>query len=218
MVDPVAAVSGSAGAAAMKKATGFNKDDFLTLFITQMKNQDPLNPMDSTEFLGQLAQLTQVEQAYNTNANLEKLMKQQDASASLAAVTFIGRQIEAQSDTVYYGGDGQATISFSLPSPLRDGSLSILDGSGRVVKRLDLRNLPSGTSDIVWDGTTSEGTRAASGTYRVEISGTGSDGTSMTGTPLVRGVVEAVSLEGATPLLTVSSLSIPLTDVRNVRR
>jgi len=218
MVDSVAALSGSTGAAAMKKATGFNKDDFLTLFITQMKNQDPMNPMDSTEFLGQLAQLTQVEQAYNTNANLEKLMKQQDASASLAAVTFIGREIEAQSDTLRYNGTGSTALSFSLPSPIREGAVSIMDLSGKVVKRLALQNLPSGRGEVTWDGTTSGGTPAPTGEYRVTVSGTGADGTSISGIPLVRGVVEAVSLEGTTPLLTVGSLSIPLSDVRSVRR
>ncbi|WP_298272619.1 flagellar hook capping FlgD N-terminal domain-containing protein, partial [Geobacter sp.] len=57
----------TAAAAAMKQSTGLNKDDFLKLFITQLQNQDPLQPQDSSQFIAQLAQLTQVEQAYNTN-------------------------------------------------------------------------------------------------------------------------------------------------------
>lgn len=218
MVDSIAAVTGSAGAAAMKKATGFSKDDFLTLFITQMKNQDPLSPMDSTEFLGQLAQLTEVEQAYNTNANLEKLMKQQDSAASLAAVAFIGREIEAESSSIRYGGESGISIHFSLPSPIREGNLSISDGSGRVVKMIPLRNSASGRNQVDWDGKTESGSRAPSGEYRVAVTGTAADGSTITGVPVIRGTVDAVSLEGATPVLTVGSFTVPLTDVRNVRR
>ena len=79
----------SAAAAAMKKSIGMNKDDFLKLFIEQLKYQDPLKPTDAEQMLSQLSQLTQVEQSYNTNTNLANLLTAQNNSNTMASVSFI---------------------------------------------------------------------------------------------------------------------------------
>ena len=91
MIDAVTSATTNSASATMKQSIGMNKDDFLSLFVTQLKNQDPLNPMDGTEFIGQLAQLTQVEQAYNTNSNLGKLIGMMNDSSALSSVSYIGK-------------------------------------------------------------------------------------------------------------------------------
>jgi len=92
--------STAAGAAAMKQATGLNQDDFLKLLVTQLQNQDPLNPQDSSAFVTQLAQISQVEQTYNINSNLQSLLAGQNSASSLSSVSLIGKVVSAQDSQV----------------------------------------------------------------------------------------------------------------------
>jgi flagellar basal-body rod modification protein FlgD len=219
MIDAVnATTSSSAAAAAMKKATGLNKDDFLKLFITQMKNQDPLSPMDSSEFLGQLAQLTQVEQAYNTNSNLQSMMQQQNTTNSLAAVSFIGKAVEATGNEFRLSDGATAKLTFSLPAAANDVSVLVKDAAGSTVRTLNAGRFPGGTSTVTWDGKDRNGNPVAAGNYQFEVAGKGADGTALTGTPLINGTVEGVSLEGNSPVLTIGGINVALADVRTVRR
>lgn len=219
MIDPVTATTSSAaGAAAMKKATGMNKDDFLNLFITQMKNQDPMSPMDSTQFLGQLAQLTQVEQAYNTNSNLQSLMQQQNTSNTMAAVSFIGKQVDATGNTFMLTAATPAKLSFTLPAAASDVNVLIKDAAGTTVRSLNVGRFPGGESSITWDGTDTNKNPQIAGTYTFEVTGKGADGSKVAGTPLISGLVEGVSLDGTTPTLTIAGVAVAMADVRNVRR
>lgn len=218
MVDAVGTVSSSTAAAAMKKETGLNKDDFLTLFITQMKNQDPLDPMDSTEFVSQLAQLTQVEQSYNTNANLEKLMEQQGDSNSLAAVSFIGKEIEATGNSFTVTTGKESTLSYSMPSAAENVQILIKNAAGSLVNTVSVGRLPAGSGSFAWNGTDSNGNQLPEGQYQFELSGTGSDGTKIAGVPHVIGLVDGVSLEGDSPVLTVGGATVALADVLSVRK
>ncbi|GAM09692.1 basal-body rod modification protein FlgD [Geobacter sp. OR-1] len=147
-----AATDSASGAAAMKKATGMNKDDFLKLFITQMQNQDPLNPMDSTQFLGQLAQLTQVEQAYNTNSNLQSLINAQNSSNNLGAVSFLGTTILAQGDQISLTAGQQPTIAYNLPAGAKTVLVEVTDAAGKLVKTFAKGESAAGDGSLVWDG------------------------------------------------------------------
>src|SRR6266702_3305418 len=101
MFTDVSAVTGTSNAAAaMKKETGLNKNDFLKLFMTQLQNQDPLNPQDSSQFIAQLSQLTQVEQAFNTNTNLANLLTATQNSTDLSLLSFIGKEVLATGNQV----------------------------------------------------------------------------------------------------------------------
>ena len=131
MVDAVSSTTLAAdGAAAMKKATGMNKDDFLKLFVTQLQNQDPMKPQDSNQFIAQLAQLSQVEQSYNTNTNLQSLLTAQNNATVVSAVSFIGKDVLAA------GSQVSLTAGSSIPHGI-GGSSTRGDESRR--KRLELR-------------------------------------------------------------------------------
>ena len=213
-----ATMSSSAGAAAMKKATGLNKDDFLQLFITQMKNQDPMSPMDSSEFLGQLAQLTQVEQAYNTNSNLQSLMQQQNTSNTLAAVSFIGKDVLADGNAFHLTDGVPAKLTFNLPAAANDVTVLIKDAAGTTVRTMNAGRLAGGESTVSWDGTDNNKHALAAGDYQFEVSGKGADSSTITGTPLIIGTVDGVSLDGTTPTLTIGGIAVALANVRTVRR
>ncbi|MBT0663965.1 flagellar hook assembly protein FlgD [Geobacter pelophilus] len=218
-VNAATAVTDSAsGAAAMKKATGMNKDDFLKLFITQMKNQDPLSPMDSTAFLGQLAQLTQVEQAYNTNSNLQNLIAAQNGSNNLNAVSFLGTTILAQGNQVNLAAGQQPTIAYNLASGAQKVLVEIRDSAGAVVKSVASGSTSSGDNSFVWDGKNDKGEALVAGVYSVSVSAIDAKGQQFSGTPLIQGRVDGVSLDSTTPLLTVGGVSVPLSSVLNVKK
>lgn len=217
-VNSVAAVTDAAsGAAAMKKATGMNKDDFLKLFIAQMQNQDPLNPMDGTEFIGQLAQLTQVEQAYNANTNLESLISAQNSSNSLNAVSFLGTSILAQGNQVALADGVQPTLSYNLSAAAKGVTVQIADSAGQVVRTINSGVAAQGNHSLVWDGKGGNGQALAAGLYSVSVTATDNAGAQFSGTPLVQGKVDGVSLDSTTPMLSVGGVNVPLSNVLKVK-
>ena len=218
MITTVASgTTGSAAAeAAMKQSTGMNKDDFLKLFVTQLQNQDPLNPQDGTQFIGQLAQLTQVEQAYNTNTNLQSMLNQGSNSATLAAITLIGKQVEAPGSQVDLKSGTPATINFTLEKSADQVTVSVLDAAGAVVKTLSAGAKGAGTGNVAWDGTDNAGAQLASGAYSFSIGAKDASGNAVAGMGLVRGKVDGVDMSGAAPVLSIGSLKLNLTDVTSV--
>ncbi len=218
MINSVTATTDTtAAAAAMKKATGLNSDDFLKLFITQLQNQDPLNPQDSSQFIAQLAQLTQVEQSYNTNTNLQNLLNQGNNSTALSAVSFIGKEVVAPGTQVSLQSGTPTEVNYRLPSAAQSVSLSITDSSGAVVKTLALGQTAAGDGSIAWDGTDNRGAQLPAGTYNVAVTGANADGSTFAGTALVKGKVDGVDMEGTSPSLTIGSLQVPITSVLSVK-
>lgn len=218
MVNYVSSVTDSAsGADAMKKSTGLNKDDFLKLFIAQMQNQDPLNPMDGTQFISQLAQLTQVEQAYNTNSNLQNLVNAQNGTNSLASVSFLGNTVVATGSKVGHLYGSQSTMGINLPTNAQTVKVDILDSLGNTVRSLDLGPTQQGIATFTWDGMGTSGQSLPSGTYSFTVKAATADGTEIPATTLVQGKVDGVSLDGASPVLSVGGVDVPLSDVISVK-
>lgn len=211
-----ATTGASAAEAAMKKSTGMNKDDFLKLFITQLQNQDPLDPQDGTQFIAQLAQLTQVEQAYNTNSNLQSMLNQAGNSTTLAAVSLIGKQVEAQGSQLDLQSGTPASINFSLERAAEQLSVSILDANGNVVKTLAAGAKGSGFGSVSWDGRDDAGAQLASGAYSFSLSAKDVSGDSVAGTPLIRGRVDGVDMSGAAPVLAIGNIKLDLAEVTSV--
>lgn len=218
MVTTVGSTTDStAAAAAMKKATGMNKDDFLRLFVTQLQNQDPLNPQDSSQFIAQLAQLTQVEQAYNTNSNLQSIISQINSSAALSAVSFIGKEVVAPGSVVNVENGTPTSIGYNLASAAQTLTISITDATGATIKTLTQGQTAAGTGTIAWDGTDSHGQKVADGNYNFTVTGTDASGVTFAGTPLVRGRVDGLEMGDTGPVLNVGSLQVPLTSVTSIR-
>lgn len=210
------AASTSAAETSMKKSTGMNKDDFLKLFVTQLQNQDPLNPQDGTQFIGQLAQLTQVEQAYNANTNLQNLLNQGSNSGTLGAVSLIGRQIEAVGSQVNLQSGSAAAINFNLAQGASQVTVSVQDASGSVVKTIPAGAKGAGAGSVSWDGTDNSGAKLGSGAYSFSVSAMDASGSAVTSTPIIKGKVDGVDMSGATPVLSIGSVKLNLTDVTSV--
>jgi flagellar basal-body rod modification protein FlgD len=215
-VSGAATTSPVAAETAMKQASGMNKDDFLKLFVTQLQNQDPLNPQDGTQFISQLAQLTQVEQAYNTNTNLQNMLNQGGNSMTMASVSLIGKQIEAAGSQVRLQAGTPSTINFNLAGAADQVTVSVLDGAGSVVKTLTGGAKGAGAGTVAWDGTNNAGTALGSGAYSFSVSAKDASGNTVASTPIIKGRVDGVDMSGATPVLSIGNVKLNLTDVTSV--
>jgi len=149
---------------------------FLTLLTAQIQNQDPLAPMDSTQFVSQLAQLSQVEQAVKSNANLEALSSQFTALKAVAGADMLGRDVTVNSASALLS-EGAVDSYYMLPEGAAKVSAEILDPLDRVVRKLD--GLPTTEGELVplgWDGKDDLGQPVLDGVYSVRISAEDSDG------------------------------------------
>lgn len=210
------ATDAALGAAAMKKATGMNKDDFLKLFVTQLQHQDPLNPQDGNEFIAQLAQLSQVEQAYNTNSNLAKMLTAQSNATVFSAVSFIGKQITAEGSEVTLAAGKQTDLSFKMNYPVTTGTVEIRDAAGALVRTITIP-ATTGESSVTWDGKKNDGSTAADGVYSFKVVGKDAAGNALTAKTYTTGTVDAVDLNADDPVLMAGGVRIPLSTVLKVK-
>ena len=211
-----ASANTAAANAAMKASTGMDSDDFLTLFVTQLQNQDPLNPQDSSQFISQLAQLTQVQQAYNTNTNLQTLIAQGTNSATLSTTSLIGGQVQAPGSQVSLQSGTSSSINFSLAQAANQVNVSVQDSTGATVKTITSGAANAGQGSVTWDGTDNSGNQLASGAYTFTVSALDASGNAVTTSPLILGTVTGVDMSGATPMLSIGNIEVDLTTVTTV--
>lgn len=208
--------SSASGAASMKQQVGMNQNDFLKLFVAQLQNQDPLSPADSTQFVTQLAQISAVEQAYDTNTNLQSLLAAQNNSAQISAVSFIGKTVVASGNQVTLAGN-QPAINFTLDSAASQVTVAIKNSAGTTVRTLTASDLSAGDASVTWDGKDGNGAVLANGTYTFSVSGTDAGGNTISPTTIVKGKVDGVNFNGDQPMLTVGGMSIPFSSVLSMQ-
>ncbi|MEC9482145.1 MAG: flagellar hook assembly protein FlgD [Halomonas sp.] len=169
--------------AATKQAQGTNQelsDSFMTLLVTQLKNQDPLKPMENAEMTSQLAQINTVNGIQELNTTLEGITGQIDAGQSLQAAALIGQGVLVPGDRILVGKgsedvDGVATTPFGieLESPAEQVKITITNEAGEVVRTFEVGVLDAGVESFTWDGTLDDGQSVApAGAYRVGIEAT----------------------------------------------
>jgi flagellar basal-body rod modification protein FlgD len=216
MINAVTSGTAASGTTGVQDKSVLSKDNFLSLLITQLKNQDPMNPTDSTEFVAQLSQLTLVEQAYATNKNLGSLLSAQSSMADQSALALMGRTVSATGDQVMLPATGSATLGVSFQAKADKVLIQIRDAAGKEVRRLSAGPAPAGASSVAWDGRDASGRQLPAGLYSYSVSGLDGTGASLTGTGLTSGRVTAVDLEGSLPVLTVGGVPVPLSSIQSV--
>jgi flagellar basal-body rod modification protein FlgD len=199
------------------RADAVSKMDFLTMLVAQMTNQDPLSPMEGTEFATQLAQFSSLEELQTMSGQLDGSLQ---ANLLLAtsinnsmATTLIGKTVRAQADTVELAETGEASVRFLLGSAASEVSVEIVDENGETVRTLTGANLASGANTLAWDGCDDEGNRVAAGNYSVRVTAKDSSGNSVTVTPFFEGVVTGVMYRDGVAILLLGSREINLGDV-----
>jgi flagellar basal-body rod modification protein FlgD len=177
-----------------------NFDTFLTLLTTQLQNQDPLEPMDSSKFTEQLVQYSQVEQQIQTNAQLkslsETLTQQIQATSAGTALSFIGRTAEFNSGAMRLGEEGDASWNYILASGAANVTLTIKDADGKIVYEQS-GELAPGRHEFTWDGETVNGVRLPEGVYHLSVTAKDASGETIESGVTVTEIITGVDLSSA---------------------
>ncbi|MFH1157931.1 MAG: flagellar hook capping FlgD N-terminal domain-containing protein [Pseudomonadota bacterium] len=168
-----------------------NFDQFLLLLTTQLKNQDPLAPMDSTQFTNQLVSFSGVEQQIKMNDSLSKMLALSQTSQTALGLSYIGLNVALQGSQFEYPGSGVAQMSYTLPSDAAAGTVTILDGNNNVVYSQNAE-LSAGKHKFYWNGQDQNGTPAPAGAYTIRVGAIDKDQKNITATTIVPGMVTGV--------------------------
>lgn len=178
-----------------KDRTELGQDEFLKLMTTQLANQDPFQPMENGEFMGQIAQFGTVNGINELLTSFQDLATNLQSSQALQASNLIGRQVLVNHNQGYLPNSGSLSGAVELDSSSSDVAVNIYDVNGQVLGRVELGPQPAGLVQFNWDGVTLYGQRAPQGRYRIEVEATyGSQTEALT--PLVAADVVSLTLGG----------------------
>jgi len=185
-----------------------NFDQFLTLLTTQLKNQDPLSPMETAEFTNQLVQFAGVEQQINTNKNLESLLSLQKSSQVMDALQLIGKKVEVTTDALPLQ-NSKATFAYSLPVNADTVVYAITDSSGRTVYS-GTGDKTAGRHEYTWDGKSSSGVQLPDGAYYTTIIALDAAGKQISATTSAIGTVSGVETGTSGAILSMGAVKVPV--------
>jgi len=168
-----------------------NKDDFLSLLVTQLKNQDPLKPSDPTEFTAQLAQFSSLEQLYNINESIKVLDDLKGMLGRFSALSLIDKKVVIKSDTFQFDGH-EVELGFRFHDTVNEAAIYLKNDAGQIVNQFMVTNISGAEHMLQWDGKDKRGVQLPSGTFFLSVIGTTEDGKEVQGIPLVESRVTGV--------------------------
>lgn len=211
-------LSGSIGDAQKTQQSGLKLADdfsqFLTLLTTQLQNQDPLNPMDSSEFTNQLVQFSQVEQAINSNQKLDALVNLQLANISSVALGYVGMDVMYRSADMNYDGATPVKVNYALSQDAINAKMNVFDEEGHLVYTADVPKTV-GAHEMTWDGSNLGGGKVAPGTYSVHIDAFDPNNNVIDTSTVVSGRVRGIESQDGVIYLLVGDRAVALGNVIN---
>lgn len=188
------------GGAGSPNAAQEIQDQFLTLLVTQLRNQDPLNPMQNAELTSQLAQISTVEGITNLNNTLLAISGQVDVSQSMNAAALIGRGVLVPGSDISLGTDAQdptkrtaTPLGIDLQGDAANVTVKVLDKDGNVVRTMTLVDQKTGVLDVTWDGKNDGGQDVVDGKYTFTVAATDAEGERVSADALQYGQVSGVA-------------------------
>lgn len=208
--------STSASAAADKKKPGaVDVTDFYTLLIKQLEYQDPMNPVENTEFTAQLAQFSQLQAINDMKTSMDTLTQLQASTNNLTALALIGKKVAASGNIVNYSGSS-VNLDYNLEKRSQDVSIKIYDDAGKVVRNVSASNVQEGAAQYIWDGKDDSGTAVKQGKYHFMVKATDYDGNLVNSTTYALGEVTGVKYDGGTTFLTIGDKDVLLSDIQKI--
>ncbi len=210
-----AASNAAAAAGATSRASiAQNFDSFLLLLTTQLKNQNPLEPLDTNQFTQQLVQFASVEQQLKSNDTLSALLASSKAQNATNAAAFMGKTITADGTTTQLSG-GKASWVLNAPRAAADAVVTIRDSKGNIVFQ-DRGTLAQGSNAYTWDGRTNANGIAPDGDYQMTVTARDVAGQDMVVKSEISGKVTGVDLSGETPVLLIGATRVSIDAVKSV--
>ncbi len=192
------------------------KDDFLKLLATQLRFQNPLNPMNSTEFTSQLAQFSSLEQLYNVGEKLNDLLLYQNSLQNTLTAGLIGKVVRISGNKVLL--QGTAEIGYSLAQEAVKGTIRIHDPSGRLVREISLAHQAAKNQSVLWDGRDSSGNTLPDGQYSFSIEAFDASGNQVSAETMTFGTVTGITFENnLTYLIIDERVKVQLSDIQEIK-
>jgi flagellar basal-body rod modification protein FlgD len=196
--------------------TELGQESFMQLLVTQLQNQDPLNPQSNEEFVAQLAQFSSLEQLVSLNSGVNALYM---ASASMNNATMtqlLGTEVVAWSDEFNYDGSGSAQLNFDATSAASSATLTISNADGDVIWSGEIGALEEGEGSWTWDGTDADGNAVEAGLYSFDIDASTESDDSVEVSGQIHGTVDGMSYEDGNPVPSVGEVEFQLGDILRV--
>ena len=213
-VTNTSSTASSSGASGNGSEIASNFTQFLTLLTTQLKNQNPLDPMDTNQFTQQLVQFAGVEQQLKSNDRLDSILTASKSASSAAATSYIGKSITADGSSSQLS-NGAASWTLTPARAASKAVVTILDSKNNVVASQST-SLTAGSQTYGWNGKTSAGLTAPDGTYTIKVSASDATGANVAVDTQLNGTVDSVDLSGAAPVLMIGSQKVPLSSVQSI--
>ncbi|MHB1687320.1 MAG: flagellar hook assembly protein FlgD [Ignavibacteriaceae bacterium] len=212
--------TGTMSTSATSTKNTMDKNSFMKLLIAQMKNQDPMSPMDGTQFAAQLAQFSSLEQLQNLNTSMTTSINAnyaltQSINNTLSS-TLIGKEVKLGGGGFQNNGQSSIQLGYTLPANASSVSINISDANGNIVKTIN--NLPtsSGDNKLSWDFSDNNGNKLPNGNYTYTVNATSMNGSNMTTTPFIEGIISGVQFGANGASLVVNKSQYQLSDVMEI--
>jgi len=190
---------------------------FLTLFLTQLKNQDPTEPLDTNQMTDQIVQFSQVEQQINTNAKLEAMLAAANNSSLTNSLAYVDKFVEWEGSKMNFNGRG-SEFAYKLEGQASDVKITISDSSGRVVRTVDGLDGTAGKKNTaIWDGTDNAGNKLPVGVYSLKVTATAIDDSTVNAKTYITDYVSEVDFQDGNIKLHFGELAIDSSKVISIK-
>lgn len=211
------AAAGTAGTAANLGSSQLNQSDFLQLMTAQLSNQDPTQPMDSSQFMAQISQFSMVSGVQDMQKSIQQLATSLTSNQAMQATSLVGHQVVAAGSGAELGTNGALSGAIDLPQAVNDLKVDISDSSGKLVQTVDLGAQGAGLVPFTWNGVSSAGANSPSGIYKIAAQAE-INGTRQALTTYVASTVNSVTVNGANQQVTLNTSNGESVQMNNVQQ
>lgn len=199
------------------RSDNMDRADFLKMLVAEMTSQDPMNPMQNSEYASQLAQFSQVQELQKMSTTLDNsyqtnLLLAQSINNTMAS-SFIGQIARAERDQFTLGASGSSSLCYNLAGAATSVKMEIMDSSGNVIRTITGKPEVAGDHTMTWDGLDSDGTRVAAGNYTYKVTATGVDGNSVDAMSIFQGRITGVNYSSGGAVLMVGDVELQLNQI-----
>ena len=200
----------------MEAINKLGADTFLKLLSVQLQYQDPLQPMESTQFVTQLAQFSQVEKAVNMDKTLGTLTQYMASINNYNAAGLIGKEVQVEGRSVPLREETPATLNYQLEGDAKEVMIQISDEAGNVVRNIRAGVQPAGIQNVTWNGLDEQGNNLPDGTYTYDVSALDVSGAPVQVQTYTHGQVTGVTFENSIAYLVVNGARVPASGVLRI--
>lgn len=197
------------------KPTSLDMEDFLTLLTAELQFQDPLNPTDNSQMIQQTAAFSQINALSDMAKSMETLSGYAMSINNMQALSFLGRGVSAEGNTVDYKGT-PVDLNFTTSDEAAAFAVAIYDDGGNMIKSITTEGGSAGDQTFVWDGTDDDGNAVSEGTYSYQVAAVDSAGNSISATTYRQGTVTNVRYDNGSTYLTVDGKELSLSEVLKI--